>query len=91
MYDAATGIQKDLTIASDADYGKKYMEIKITDRDDLKKIFDTCPFNPNFQVSIQADGNLRKIPRNAEFGITGYVRICLNGEVEIWSKNKENE
>lgn len=91
MYDAATGIKKDLTIASDADYDKNYMEIKITDRDDLKKIFDTCPFNPNFQVSIQADGNLRKIPRNASFGITGYVQIYLSGEVEIWSKNKENE
>ena len=91
MYDAATGIQKDLTIASDADYGKNYMEIKITDRDDLKKIFNTYPFNPNFQVSIQADGELREIPRNASFGITGYVQIYLSGEVEIWSKNKENE
>ena len=91
MYDAATGIKNDLTIASDADYGKNYEEIEITDREDLKKIFNTYPFNPIFQVSIQADGELRKIPRNAEFGITGYVRICLNGEVEIWSKNKENE
>ena len=91
MYDAATEIKNDLTIASDADYGKNYEEIEITDREDLKKIFNTYPFNPIFQVSIQADGGLKTIPRNAEFGITGYVRICLNGEVEIWSKNKENE
>lgn len=91
MDDLLTGIHKDLTIAPTADYSDEYTEIEITDREDLKKIFNTYPFNPIFQVSIQADGGLKTIPRNAEFGITGYVRICLNGEVEIWSKNKENE
>ncbi|WP_273444103.1 hypothetical protein [Treponema berlinense] len=91
MDDLLTGIHKDLTIDSTPDYPDEYKEIEITDREDLKKIFNTYPFNPIFQVSIQADGELKEIPRNAEFGITGYVRICLNGEVEIWSKNKENE
>ena len=89
MEDSLTGIHKDLTIAPTADYSDEYTEIEITDREDLKKIFNTYPFNPIFQVSIKADGG--KIPRNAEFGITGYVQIRLNGEVEIWSKNKENE
>ena len=89
MEDSLTEIHKDLTIAPTADYPDEYKEIEITDREDLKKIFNTYPFNPIFQVSIKADGG--EIPRNAEFGITGYVRICLNGEVEIWSKNKENE
>ena len=90
MEDSLTGIHKDLTIAPTADYSDEYTEIEITDREDLKKIFNTYPFNPIFQVSIQAGGE-KKIPRNAEFGMSGYVQIKLSGQVEIWNKNEKEE
>lgn len=90
MDDLLTGIHKDLTIAPTADYSDEYTEIEITDREDLKKIFNTYPFNPIFQVSIKADGE-KKIPRNAEFGMSGYVQIKLSGQVEIWNKNEKEE
>lgn len=59
--------------------------------EEIKNVFDNYPFTPKIPVKIKADGNLRQIPRNAEFGMSGYVQIKLSGQVEIWNKNEKEE
>lgn len=59
--------------------------------EEIKNVFDHYPFTPKIPVKIKADGNLRQIPRNAEFGMSGYVQIKLSGQVEIWNKNEKEE
>lgn len=59
--------------------------------EEIKNVFDHYPFTPKIPVKIKADGKLRQIPRNAEFGMSGYVQIKLNGQVEIWNKNEKEE
>lgn len=59
--------------------------------EEIKNVFDNYPFTPKIPVKIKADGKLRQIPRNAEFGMSGYVQIKLSGQVEIWNKNEKEE
>lgn len=59
--------------------------------EEIKNVFDHYPFTPKIPVKITADGQLRQIPRNAEFGMSGYVQIKLSGQVEIWNKNEKEE
>lgn len=59
--------------------------------EEIKNVFDHYPFTPKIPVKIKADGQLRQIPRNAEFGMSGYVQIKLSGQVEIWNKNEKEE
>lgn len=59
--------------------------------EEIKNVFDNYPFTPKIPVKIKADGQLRQIPRNAEFGMSGYVQIKLSGQVEIWNKNEKEE
>lgn len=59
--------------------------------EEIKNVFDHYPFTPKIPVKIKADGRLRQIPRNAEFGMSGYVQIKLSGQVEIWNKNEKEE
>lgn len=59
--------------------------------EEIKNVFDHYPFTPKIPVKIKADGQLRQIPRNAEFGMSGYVQIKLRGQVEIWNKNEKEE
>ena len=59
--------------------------------EEIKNVFDHYPFTPKIPVKIKADGKLRQIPRNAEFGMSGYVQIKLSGQVEIWNKNEKEE
>lgn len=58
--------------------------------EEIKNVFDHYPFTPKIPVKIKADGE-KKIPRNAEFGMSGYVQIKLSGQVEIWNKNEKEE
>ena len=59
--------------------------------EEIKNVFDHYPFTPKIPIKITADGQLRQIPRNAEFGMSGYVQIKLSGQVEIWNKNEKEE
>lgn len=59
--------------------------------EEIKNVFDHYPFTPKIPVKIKADGQLRQIPRNAKFGMSGYVQIKLSGQVEIWNKNEKEE
>lgn len=59
--------------------------------EEIKNVFDNYPFTPKIPVKIKADENLRQIPRNAKFGMSGYVQIKLSGQVEIWNKNEKEE
>ena len=59
--------------------------------EEIKNVFDHYPFTPKIPVKIKADGEPRVIPRNAEFGMSGYVQIKLSGQVEIWNKNEKEE
>lgn len=59
--------------------------------EEIKNVFDHYPFTPKIPVKIKADGQLRQIHRNAEFGMSGYVQIKLSGQVEIWNKNEKEE
>lgn len=59
--------------------------------EEIKNVFDHYPFTPKIPVKIKADGQLRQILRNAEFGMSGYVQIKLSGQVEIWNKNEKEE
>ena len=59
--------------------------------EEIKNVFDHYPFTPKIPVKIKADGKLRQIPRNAEFGMSGYVQIKLSGQIEIWNKNEKEE
>lgn len=57
--------------------------------EEIKNVFDHYPFTPKIPVKIKAGGG--EIPRNAEFGMSGYVQIKLSGQVEIWNKNEKEE
>ena len=59
--------------------------------EEIKNVFDHYPFTPKIPIKITADGEPRVIPRNAEFGMSGYVQIKLSGQVEIWNKNEKEE
>ena len=59
--------------------------------EEIKNVFDHYPFTPKIPIKITADGQLRQIPRNAEFGMSGYVQIKLSGQVEIWNKIEKEE
>lgn len=88
--DAATGISKTLrfdTTAEDAT-DSDYQTFTLT-QDEIKSIFDTYPFNPIISLDIDADGEFKDIPRDAEFGLEGYVQLVLDGTVEVWNKNEE--
>lgn len=88
--DAATGICKTLSFdttgedTSDSDY----KTFSLT-QDEIKSIFNNYPFNPIISLDIDADGTEKSIPRNAEFGLEGYVQLVLDGTVEVWNKNEE--
>lgn len=68
----------------------EFKELGLTG-EEIKNVFDNYPFTPKIPVKIKADGQLRQIPRNAEFGMSGYVQIKLSGQVEIWNKNEKEE
>lgn len=68
----------------------EFKELGLTG-EEIKNVFDHYPFTPKIPVKIKADGELRQIPRNAEFGMSGYVQIKLSGQVEIWNKNEKEE
>lgn len=68
----------------------KFKNLELTG-EEIKNVFDHYPFTPKIPVKIKADGQLRQIPRNAEFGMSGYVQIKLSGQVEIWNKNEKEE
>lgn len=70
--------------------GAKFKKIGLTG-EEIKNVFDNYPFTPKIPVKIKADGQLRQIPRNAEFGMSGYVQVKLSGQVEIWNKNEKEE
>ena len=70
--------------ATDSDY----QTFTLT-QDEIKSIFDTYPFNPIISLDIDADGEFKDIPRDAEFGLEGYVQLVLDGTVEVWNKNEE--
>lgn len=70
--------------------GAEFKKLELTG-EEIKNVFDNYPFTPKIPVKIKADGNLRQIPRNAEFGMSGYVQIKLSGQVEIWNKNEKEE
>lgn len=70
--------------------GAEFKKLELTG-EEIKNVFDHYPFTPKIPVKIKADGNLRQIPRNAEFGMSGYVQIKLSGQVEIWNKNEKEE
>lgn len=88
--DATTGISKTLSFdttgedTSDSDY----KTFSLT-QDEIKSIFNNYPFNPIISLDIDADGTEKSIPRNAEFGLEGYVQLVLDGTVEVWNKNEE--
>ena len=68
----------------------KFKKIGLTG-EEIKNVFDNYPFTPKIPVKIKADGQLRQIPRNAEFGMSGYVQVKFSGQVEIWNKNEKEE
>lgn len=68
----------------------EFQKLELTG-EEIKNVFDHYPFTPKIPVKIKADGQLRQIPRNAEFGMSGYVQIKLSGQVEIWNKNEKEE
>lgn len=70
--------------------GAEFKKLELTG-EEIKNVFDNYPFTPKIPVKIKADGQLRQIPRNAEFGMSGYVQIKLSGQVEIWNKNEKEE
>lgn len=70
--------------------GAEFKKLELTG-EEIKNVFDHYPFTPKIPVKIKADGKLRQIPRNAEFGMSGYVQIKLSGQVEIWNKNEKEE
>lgn len=70
--------------------GAEFKKLELTG-EEIKNVFDHYPFTPKIPVKIKADGQLRQIPRNAEFGMSGYVQIKLSGQVEIWNKNEKEE
>lgn len=88
--DAATGISKTLSFDTTAEdtTDSDYQTFTLT-QDEIKSIFDTYPFNPIISLDIDADGEFKDIPRDAEFGLEGYVQLVLDGTVEVWNKNEE--
>lgn len=70
--------------------GAEFKKLELTG-EEIKNVFDHYPFTPKIPVKIKADGQLRQILRNAEFGMSGYVQIKLSGQVEIWNKNEKEE
>ena len=70
--------------------GAEFKKLELTG-EEIKNVFDHYPFTPKIPVKIKADGIFREIPRNAEFGMSGYVQIKLSGQVEIWNKNEKEE
>lgn len=76
------------TLSFEPSAGFKKLELT---GEEIKNVFDHYPFTPKIPVKIKADGQLRQIPRNAEFGMSGYVQIKLSGQVEIWNKNEKEE
>lgn len=88
--DASTGISKTLSFDTTAEdtTDSDYQTFTLT-QDEIKSIFDTYPFNPIISLDIDADGEFKNIPRNAEFGLEGYVQLVLDGTVEVWNKNEE--
>lgn len=78
--------EKTLSFEPSAEFNK----LELTG-EEIKNVFDHYPFTPKIPVKIKADGQLRQIPRNAEFGMSGYVQIKLSGQVEIWNKNEKEE
>lgn len=77
--DALSGLDKKITFENE----KTVIELK---NDEIQSIFDNYPFIPMIPVQIAADGILKKVPRNAQFKMNGYVTVVADGEVEIWSK-----
>lgn len=73
-----------------SDPSAEFKKLELTG-EEIKNVFDNYPFTPKIPVKIKADGKLRQIPRNAEFGMSGYVQIKLSGQVEIWNKNEKEE
>ncbi len=93
--DAATGISKTLTFTtteatqdSTEEDSDDWQTFSLS-QEEIKSIFNTYPFNPIIRLDIDADGNEKSIPRDAEFGIEGNVQITLSGQVELWSKNED--
>lgn len=72
------------------DPNAEFKKLELTG-EEIKNVFDHYPFTPKIPIKITADGQLRQIPRNAEFGMSGYVQIKLSGQVEIWNKNEKEE
>ena len=68
--------------------GAEFNKLELTG-EEIKNVFDHYPFTPKIPVKIKAGGG--EIPRNAEFGMSGYVQIKLSGQVEIWNKNEKEE
>lgn len=79
--DALSGLDKSLSFEN-SDENKV---LELTDSD-IQSIFDNYPFIPVIPVRIAADGQEKTISRNAQFGMSGYVTVVADGEVEIWSK-----
>ncbi len=88
--DAEIGISKTLNFDTTAEdtTDSDYQTFTLT-QDEIKSIFDNYPFNPIISLDIDADGEFKDIPRDAEFGLEGYVQLVLDGTVEVWNKNEE--
>lgn len=76
--------EKTLSFEPSAEFNK----LELTG-EEIKNVFDHYPFTPKIPIKIKAGGG--EIPRNAEFGMSGYVQIKLSGQVEIWNKNEKEE
>lgn len=79
--DALSGLDKSLSFEN-SDENKV---LELTD-DEIQSIFDNYPFIPVIPVQITADGEEKTISRSGQFGMSGYVTVVADGEVEIWSK-----
>ncbi len=90
--DVETGISKTLKFATDdtkVETDDEGYQTFTLSQDEIKSIFNTYPFNPIIRLDIDAGGEFKEIPRDAAFGIEGYVQVILDGSVEIWNKNKD--
>lgn len=88
--DDSNHLIEEKTLSFEPEPSAEFKKLELTG-EEIKNVFDHYPFTPKIPVKIKADGELRQIPRNAEFGMSGYVQIKLSGQVEIWNKNEKEE
>ena len=85
LYDAASGLEKDISLENGAEN-----ELELTD-EEIQSIFDSYPFNPKIPAAIKADGQEKTITRDGKFGMSGYFTVVADGEVNVWSKYEDDE